>query len=284
MELNIKRFASAGNDELYPDYSYDYTPNGYIRTAIVTIVCEYNISSVFLVHGGNEIDDTANWIITEDFRGRPCIKRYFHEPVSAIYNIYCENNETPFSVNVYIANDFQPESEQYPLEINGDIKIAKTTMKLKDVVNSIHNIADIIYPVGSVYISTTTTNPKDLFGGTWEKIATGRCLWGADNDNELGTTVNSGLPNITGSIDPRWSDSSGGGIMMAAQNNGALYNERPSSHGYWWATATASGGAGVNTQYKTRISFNAKNSNSIYGNSTIVQPPAYKVYMWRRTA
>ena len=284
MELNIKRFASVGDDELYPDYRYDYTPNGYIRTATVTIVCEYDISSVFLVQGGDEINDTENWIITEDFYGRPCIKRYFHEPVDATYNIYCENNETPFSVNVYIANDFQPESEQYPLEINGDIKIAKTTMKLKDVVNSIHNIADIIYPVGSVYISTTTTNPKDLFGGTWEKIATGRTLWGANEDSELNTTVNSGLPNITGTYDPRWSDSSGGGIMMAAQNSGAMYTSRPSNHGYWWAATTSSGGAGVNTQYHTRLNFNAKNSNSIYGNSTIVQPPAYKVYMWRRTA
>lgn len=284
MELNIKRFASVGDDELYPDYKYDYTPNGYIRTAIVTIVCEYDISSVFLVQGGDEINDTENWIITEDFYGRPCIKRYFHEPVDATYNIYCENNETPFSVNVYIANDFQPESEQYPLEINGDIKIAKTTMKLKDVVNSIHNIADIIYPVGSVYISTTTTDPKDLFGGTWEKIATGRCLWGANNDNELGTTVNSGLPNITGTFDPRWSDKSGGGIIMAAQNSGAMYTSRPSNHGYWWAAVTSNGNAGVNTQYHTRLNFSAKNSNSIYGNSTIVQPPAYKVYMWRRIA
>ena len=133
MELNIKRFASAGDDELYPDYSYDYTPNGYIRTATVTIVCEYDISSVFLVHGGNEIDDTANWIITEDFRGRPCIKRYFHEPVSATYHIYCENNETSFFADVYIANDFQPESEQYPVILNHDVKISDSNTKLKKV-------------------------------------------------------------------------------------------------------------------------------------------------------
>lgn len=284
MELNIKRFASSGDEEIFVDYNYDYTPNGYIRTVTAIITCDYDISSIFLIQEGNEIDDTKNWIITEDSRGRSCAKRYFHEPFSAAYNIYCENNETPFSVNVDIINDFQPESEQFPVEINGDVRIANTEMKLKDIVDSIHSIVDVIYPVGSVYISTTTANPKDLFGGTWEQIATGRTLWGASSDNELNTTVNSGLPNITGTYDPRWKDKSGGGIMMAAQNSGAMYTSRPSNHGYWWANVTSTGDAGQNTQYHTRLNFSAQRSNSIYGNSTIVQPPAYKVYMWRRTA
>ena len=169
MELNIKRFASVGDDELYPDYRYDYTPNGYIRTAIVTIVCEYDISSVFLVQGGNEIDDTANWIITEDFRGRPCIRRYFHEPVSATYNIYCENNETPFFADVYVTNDFQPESEQYPVILNHDVKISDSNTKLKKVAEVVENYFNELYPVGSVYKSTSSSIPFDK--GTWNLVS-----------------------------------------------------------------------------------------------------------------
>lgn len=169
MKINIKRFASGGDDELYPNYSYDYTPNGYIRTATVTIVCEYDISSVFLVHGGNETDDTANWIITEDFRGRPCIKRYFHEPVSATYHIYCENNETSFFADVYIANDFQPESEQYPVILNHDVKISDSNTKLKKVAEVVENYFNELYPIGSVYKSTSSSIPFDK--GTWNLVS-----------------------------------------------------------------------------------------------------------------
>ena len=46
-----------------------------------------------------------------------------------------------------------------------------------------------IYPVGSIYISTSATfNPQTVWGGTWKKTADGRCLIGANSTYPLGST------------------------------------------------------------------------------------------------
>lgn len=40
---------------------------------------------------------------------------------------------------------------------------------------------DDIYPVGAIYISTSSTNPWTLFGGTWATFGAGRTLVGLDS-------------------------------------------------------------------------------------------------------
>ena len=49
---------------------------------------------------------------------------------------------------------------------------------------------NLIYPVGSVYISTVNTNPGTLFGiGTWERYGNGKALVGVDEDDTDFSTV-----------------------------------------------------------------------------------------------
>ncbi len=49
------------------------------------------------------------------------------------------------------------------------------------------DLFDLVYPVGSVYISALETSPASIFGGTWEQIQ-GRFLIGANGTYPLGST------------------------------------------------------------------------------------------------
>lgn len=48
-------------------------------------------------------------------------------------------------------------------------------------------ILDNVYPVGSIYMSVNSTNPENLFGGTWEQIQ-GRFLFGMNSSYPAGST------------------------------------------------------------------------------------------------
>lgn len=48
---------------------------------------------------------------------------------------------------------------------------------------------DLLYPVGSIYLSIKSKNPGQIFGGVWERIAKGRTLVGVDeNDTDFSSS------------------------------------------------------------------------------------------------
>ena len=61
----------------------------------------------------------------------------------------------------------------YALNVEGDVCI-NGNLDVKDFVN-------LIYPIGSIYMSVSSTNPNKLFGGTWEKWGSGRVPVGIDS-------------------------------------------------------------------------------------------------------
>lgn len=129
-----------------------------------------------------------------------------------------------------------------------------------------------VYPIGSLYIGITDTCPIANLFGTWEKVAEGLCLQGATGSQVPGETVEAGLPNITGEIIPnRTSDDTVEGICT-----GAFYRKSSEQKG---ANASDYSKGSI-----YGIGINASLSNPIYGNSDTVQPPAYLVNVWKRTA
>lgn len=128
------------------------------------------------------------------------------------------------------------------------------------------------------WISEDPTSPAALFGGTWEQIASDRVLMGASYAHAAGTTVEAGLPNITGSVVPKLTNIYNSFISESgATMTGAFYNTGVFSP-YGGADAAA-----TNSVPKD-LYFDASRSNPIYGRSRTVQPAAYYVHIWRRVA
>ena len=132
------------------------------------------------------------------------------------------------------------------------------------------------YPVGSIFQTVSTTSPAALFGGTWQEIAQNRVLMGASYAHAAGTTVEAGLPNITGSLIETEAESSPfRGSKASLSKSGALKFTEVNTD--WGGYSSLSGSA-------YNIKFDASLSNPIYGRSTTVQPAAYYVHIWRRVA
>lgn len=124
------------------------------------------------------------------------------------------------------------------------------------------------FPVGIIYLSTDPTSPAALFGGSWEEIASERVLMGASSTHAAGTTVEAGLPNITGTLSEImgtfWDSPSGSGAFSGKYIGRSLENGSSGNYG--------------------NIFFDASKSNAIYGRSSTVQPAAYYVHIWHRVA
>lgn len=138
------------------------------------------------------------------------------------------------------------------------------------------DLLNLVYPINSIYLSVNNTSPASLFGGSWEALAEGYALWTTTTSGEGGKTISAGLPNITGTtpmLNSLWNYADATGFNE--EFSGAIYS--------YIAISNGPGPTGSN-KCQTRFGFDASKSNSIYGNSAIVQPPAIKIFAWKRIA
>ena len=123
------------------------------------------------------------------------------------------------------------------------------------------------FEVGDFIHTTSSVSPAARWGGTWEEVASERVLMGASSTHAAGTTVEAGLPNITGSFP------------------GASYNWEVGSTGAFTQTGGKESGDNYKAWFKFQnVSFDASRSSPVYGRSNTVQPAAYYVHIWHRVA
>lgn len=103
----------------------------------------------------------------------------------AITGLYDQNNQPPYPVTKI--NDKTGEVKLKVVDVsNGESQDSNSYIFIDESENPV-NIFDIIYPIGSIYISVNNVSPSTLFGGTWEQLKD-IFLLGAGNRYALGST------------------------------------------------------------------------------------------------
>ena len=124
------------------------------------------------------------------------------------------------------------------------------------------DLANKLYPVGSIYMSVNATNPAELFGGTWERLKD-RFLLAAGDSYAAGSTGGEAEHTLTVDEMPShthyerlgWSNTQGWGLISTT-------------------------GDGTNAVVDADATTRGTGGNQAHNN----MPPYLAVYMWKRTA
>ena len=153
-----------------------------------------------------------------------------------------------------------------------------TIYNVTDDGNVNQSLLEMIYPVGSIYIGTMNICPLSALFGTWEKVSSGRVLQGADENHNPGTTIEAGLPNHTHGETFQF-ESFPNGRPLNKEYNVESEGSIPAKSLRTSLTCRSAGVDNESDILQTRLA-----SKSIYGASETVQPAAFVVNIWRRTA
>ena len=140
---------------------------------------------------------------------------------------------------------------------------------------------DLMYPVGSIYLSVNSTNPSQLFGGEWEQWGKGRVPVGVDTtQTEFNTVEKTGgekthtlieteLPYIRGDFNFH-------GAGSATVGSGCAGYFKPGAYrGNYRSGGSDLGGAGSYDGFYFEFGGNQPHNNL---------QPYITCYMWKRTA
>lgn len=156
------------------------------------------------------------------------------------------------------------------------------------------DLINTLYPIGSIYMSVTSTNPKTLFGGEWTQLEN-RFLLAAGNTYSNGATGGEATVVLTESTMPAHNHPFTGSSVTTSSAGAHNHNIKGGAN--WSGSAT-----GVESAAKFSTIIDNTNSiqangyhrhsftptgtvgNNGAGNAHNNMPPYLVVYMWKRTA
>lgn len=136
----------------------------------------------------------------------------------------------------------------------------------------------LLYPIGSIYSSTVSTNPGTLFGfGTWVAYAAGRVMIGNGGGYSAGATGGSADAIVVAHTHTGTTDSAGSHSHSIPTTTGGTSGNAVFQYNQSASTSNTTDAAGTHTHTFTT------GSTGSSGTGANLQPYVV-VYMWNRTA
>jgi len=154
-------------------------------------------------------------------------------------------------------------------------------------------LMDLVYPVGSIYMSTVSTSPATLFGiGTWVAIE-GKFLIGADGTYTNGSTGGAATKTLTTTELP--AHTHGAGTYSAVSNGSHVHSlgeDQDGANGNTEWINHSTGITGSERNYSNAMTSAGAHTHTLTGSSASagtgsafsMLPPYLSVYIWKRTA
>lgn len=72
------------------------------------------------------------------------------------------------------------------VELNDAVTVGQLNKKLSSAFDQLNRLAGQLYPVGSIYMNINNVEPSAIFGGSWERMPSGRMLVNSGDGFNLG--------------------------------------------------------------------------------------------------
>lgn len=72
------------------------------------------------------------------------------------------------------------------VEANDAVTVGQLNKKLSSALDQLNRLASQLYPVGSIYMNVNNVDPAVIFGGSWERMPSGRMLVNSGDGFNLG--------------------------------------------------------------------------------------------------
>ena len=170
--------------------------------------------------------------------------------------------------------------------------------RLDNIEGTVNDLFDLVYPVGSIYMSVNSTSPSILFGGTWEQLKD-KFLLASGDTYTAGNTGGSATVSLTEAQMPRHTHTQNAhSHMLSPENNTWTANNddstrsrfqtsssgnkyviaQESENGWIWA------GTSPTTATNKYTGGTGTTQSASNGSAHENMPPYIVVNIWKRTA